>query len=418
MERWRKLAFTGLLAGTLALAACGGEPADEEENGNGEDAEELELNIGTILPLTGDLGSLGPPIENGARLAVQQLNECGGLQVNGVYEDSGTNEQTSSSAADKLINTDNASVVVGAGASRNSFAIVDSLAQSGVVQISPASTSPDFTDYEDNGYFFRTVPSDALQGIVLSEIAEDEGYETVNVLALNDDYGQGIAEVFEENFTEAGGTVDENIAYDPMGTSFQSEVEQVSSGEPDAVMVASFPDTGSIIMQQASEQGLVGEVPFLFTDGLADPELPESSGVDLEGEMGTRPATEGPGTEDFTEAYQEEFDSSPGTFSSNAYDAVMLAALAASAAGDTDGEAIRDSLPDVSQGGEELLPGDICEGLEAAANGDDVNYQGAAGAQDFDDNGDVTSDYELWEFDEEGEIGQVELIEAPETPAE
>ncbi|MEW6638098.1 MAG: ABC transporter substrate-binding protein [Actinomycetota bacterium] len=404
-------ALAGLSAALLVvLAACGG-GGGEQGGGETQQPEELTLNLGTVLPLTGDLAQFGPDMENGARLAVQQINECGSMQINATYEDDGTNEQTAATAADKLINSDNVSVIVGAASSRVSFAVIDPAAQAGVVQISPASTSPDFTDYEDNGFFFRTTPSDALQGVVLADLADEEGYETVNILALNDDYGQGIARTFEENF---GGEVAQNVAYDPTGTSFDSEVERVSSGDPDAILVVAFPETGSIIMQAFAEQGVVGEVPFLFTDGLAEPTLPESSGVDLQGERGTRPATGGPAADEFNQAYQQEFDAEPGTYSSNSYDAVMLAALAAAAAGDTSGEAIRDNLQDVSRDGQEVLPSNICEGLEMAAAGEDINYEGAAGSQDFDENGDVTSDYELWQFTADG-LERVRIIEAPET---
>jgi ABC-type branched-subunit amino acid transport system substrate-binding protein len=411
-----------LLAAMFVLGACGGEAGDTgegEEPADGEapaegDLSGLELNIGTVLPLTGDLAQFGPAMENGAKLAAQQLNECGTMTINMIHEDDGTNEQTAATAADKLINTDNVSVIVGAAASRVSFAVLDTAAVNEVVQISPASTSPDFTDYEDNGYFFRTTPSDAFQGVILAQIAQDAGYETVNVLALNDDYGQGIARVFEESFTEAGGEVAANVAYDPAGTQFSSEVQQAASGDPDAILLVAFPETGAAIMQAAIQQGLVGEVPFLFTDGLADPEFPEAVGDSLDGERGTRPAAEGPGIDDFNAAYQEEFDGQPGTFSANTYDAVMLAALAAAAAGSTEGPDIRDNLQDVSREGAEILPADICEGLERAAAGEDINYEGAAGSQDFDENGDVTSDYELWEF-QGGEVVRVELISPPES---
>lgn len=416
MSRVRVLCLSAFLLVSLVVAgACGGGggAGDEAGGGEGGDLSNLSLNMGTILPLTGDLSQFGPGMENGANLAVDELNACDTIEINMTNEDSGTNEQTAATAADKLINTDNVSAIVGAASSRVSFAVVDPAAQSGVVQISPASTSPDFTDYEDNGFFFRTVPSDALQGVVLAQVAQDEGYETVNVLALNDDYGQGIAEVFEQNFTSAGGEVGANVAYDPTGTSFDSEVEQVASGDPDAILLVAFPETGSIIMQAALEQGLVGEVPFLFTDGLADPAFPESAGADLDGEQGTRPATEGPGANDFNAAFQEAYDSEPGTFSANSYDAVMLAALAAAAGGDTDGQTIQENLQAVSSGGEEVLPSDICDGLEMAAEGEDINYEGAAGSQDFDENGDVTSQYQLWEFSGD-ELAEVDII----SPAE
>ncbi len=418
MRKLKVVYLVGLFAALLVLAgACGGGGGggggETGGGGGGGDLGSIKLNIGTILPLTGDLAQFGPGMENGAKLAVQQIKDCNSLQVEGFYEDSGTNEQTAATAADKLISSNDVGVIVGAASSRISFAVVDSAAQSSVVQISPASTSPDFTDYEDNGYFFRTVPSDNLQGQVLAKIAQDEGYQTVNILALNDDYGQGIASTFEQSFTDAGGEVPQNVAYDPQGTRFNSEVQQVGSGNPDAILLVAFPETGSSIMQSAQEQGLVGQTPFLFTDGLADPEFPQSSGASLEGEKGTRPATEGPGAQAFNTAFNEAYGNEPGTFSANSYDAVMLAALASAAGGAADGQTIQENLQAVSEGGTEVLPKDICSGLESAANGDDINYEGAAGSQNFDDNGDVTSQYEFWQFGPQGQIERIRLIEPP-----
>ncbi|CAN5909211.1 ABC transporter substrate-binding protein [soil metagenome] len=412
------LAFL-FLSSLVVVAACGGGSGGGDEGGatgggEGGDLSSLSLNVGTVLPLTGDLSQFGPGMENGAKLAVKQLKECGSMEVSASYEDSGTNEQTAANAADKLINSNNVGAIVGAASSRISFSVVDPAVQSSVVQISPASTSPDFTDYEDNGYFFRTVPSDNLQGEILSQVAQDEGFSTVNIIALNDDYGQGIAETFEKAFTDAGGEVGANVAYDPQGQSFDSEVRKASQGNPDAILLVAFPETGTSIIQSAQEAGLVGEVPFLFTDGLADPQFPQDAGVELEGEKGTRPASDGPGGEDFSSAFSDEFGEEPSTFSANTYDAVMLASLAAAAGGDTDGQTIQENMETVSSGGEEILPSDICSGLESAANGDDVNYEGAAGSQDFDENGDVTSQYEFWQFDADGKIERIELIDAPE----
>lgn len=422
LRKFRAIPLIGLFAALLILAgACGGGSGGggggDNGGGGGEggDLSSLDLHVGTILPQTGDLAQFGPGMQNGAELAVQQIQACETIGVEAFYEDSGTNEQTAATAADKLINSNDVGAIVGAASSRVSFAVVDPAAQSSVVQISPASTSPDFTDYEDNGYFFRTVPSDNLQGEILSQVAQDEGYETVNIIALNDDYGQGIADTFEQAFTDAGGEVGANVAYDPQGQSFDSEVQQAAQGNPDAILLVAFPETGTSIMQSAAERGLIGETSFLFTDGLADPQFPQDAGVNLDGERGTRPASEGPGGEAFASAYQEEFDEEVSTFSANTYDAVMLAALAAAAGGATDGQTIQENLQSVSEGGTEVLPEDICSGLESAANGDDVNYEGAAGSQDFDENGDVTSQYELWEFGPEGQIERVELIDAPET---
>ncbi len=412
-----KLHIIGLVAASLALGACGG-GGESGGGGGGGGSEGMELSLGTILPLTGDLAAVGPSMQDGATLAVDQVNECGALTINQTNEDGATDPNVGAQAADKLINTDNAGAIVGAAASAVSFAVVDPAAQNSVVQISPSSTSPDFTDYEDNGYFFRTVPSDNLQAVVLSQIAQDDGYETVNVLALNDDYGQGIAETFESVFE---GEVAENVAYNPQGTSFDSEAGQVAEGDPDAILLVGFPETGTSIMQAFAEQGTLGEIPILITDGLSTEEFPPAlveAGIEETDDVrGTRPFAEGAGTEFYTTSYGEQFDGDdPGIFSANTYDAVMLAALAASAAGDTSGQAIQENLTDASQGGAEITGENICDGLEQAAAGDDVNYEGAAGSQDLDDNGDVTSDYELLEIQGEN-LEQIEVIPAPE-PAE
>lgn len=419
-KRIGKLPLVGLVAAAFALGACGGGGGEAENgeanggNGGNGEAEGMEMTLGTLLPLTGDLAAVGPSMQNGATLAVEQVNECGPLTINQVDEDDATDPNVTAQAADKLINTDEASAIVGAAASAASFAVIDPAAQNSVVQISPSSTSPDFTDYEDNGYFFRTVPSDNLQAVALSDIAAEEGYETVNVIALNDDYGQGIAETFESVFE---GEVGANVAYNPQGTNFNSEAGQVAEGDPDAILFVGFPETGTSIMQAFAEQGTIGEIPILITDGLATEEFPPllaEAGIESDNVTGTRPFSEGAGTDFFTTSYGDQFDGDdPGIFAANTYDAVMLAALAASAAGDTSGQAIQENLTDVSDGGAEITGETICDGLEQAAAGEDVNYEGAAGAQNLDDNGDVTSDYELLEIDGE-ELNQVEVIPAPE----
>ncbi|MBA2691408.1 MAG: ABC transporter substrate-binding protein [Rubrobacter sp.] len=413
--KFGKLPLIGLVAASLALGACGGGGGGEGGGGNGgEEGDGMEMTLGTLLPLTGDLAAVGPSMQNGATLAVDQINECGALTINQVDEDEAGDPNVTAQAADKLINTDNASAIIGAAASAASFAVIDPAAQNSVVQISPSSTSPDFTDYEDNGYFFRTVPSDNFQAVALSDIAQEEGYETVNVIALNDDYGQGIAETFEGVFE---GEVGANVAYNPQGTNFNSEAGQVAEGDPDAILFVGFPETGTSIMQAFAEQGTLGEIPILITDGLATEEFPPllaDAGIDAEDVRGTRPFSEGAGTDFYTNAYGEQFDDEePGIFSANTYDAVMLAALAASAAGDTSGQAIQENLTDVSEGGAEITGETICDGLEQASAGEDVNYEGAAGSQNFDENGDVTSDYELLAVEGE-ELNQVEVIPAPE----
>ncbi|MDP5182896.1 ABC transporter substrate-binding protein [Blastococcus sp. BMG 814] len=210
------------------------------------------LVIGTLLPLTGNLAFLGPPEVAGARLAVQEINEAGGVlgqEVQLIEGDSGdASTDTASQTVDRLLQQ-NVDVIVGAASSGVSLTVIDAITRAGVVQFSPANTSDQFTTYNDNGLYFRTAPPDTLQARALSDLIINDGNNTVGIMALNDPYGTGLMENTVANLEAAGLSADsiETLTYDPQAANFDAEVQQMVEFNPDAIVVIGFEESARII---------------------------------------------------------------------------------------------------------------------------------------------------------------------------
>jgi ABC-type branched-subunit amino acid transport system substrate-binding protein len=210
------------------------------------------LVIGTLLPLTGNLAFLGPPEVAGAKLAVQDINEAGGVfgqPVQLVEGDSGdASTDTATQTVDRLLQS-GVNAIVGAASSGVSLTVIDAITQAGVMQISPANTSDQFTTYNDNGLYFRTAPPDTLQARALADLIIEDGNNTVGILALNDPYGTGLAENTLNNLVDAGLSEDDivSITYDPQAANFDSEVQQMVDFNPDAIVVIGFEESSRIL---------------------------------------------------------------------------------------------------------------------------------------------------------------------------
>ncbi|MFP5331233.1 MAG: ABC transporter substrate-binding protein, partial [Acidimicrobiia bacterium] len=240
--KWlRSVAVVSILG--MVLAACGGDGAAEGE-GDGV------LTVGTLLPVTGDLSFLGPPEVAGARLAVQDINDAGGVlgeEVVLIEGDSGdTNQDIANPEVDRLL-ANNVDVIVGAASSAVSLLVIDKIVGNNVVHFSPANTSPTFTTYDDNGLYFRTAPSDLLQGKVLADQVLAQGNETAAVLYRQESYGQGLAEAFKENFEAAGGTIPVFTAYAVDTENFDADVDSIVEADPDAIVVIGFAESANIL---------------------------------------------------------------------------------------------------------------------------------------------------------------------------
>ncbi len=392
-----KGASLGVIALALAAAPAMAEP----------------LKIGSLKPLTGDLQAYGEANVNGVRLAVKQINEAGGVggePVELVVGDTQTNPQAGVDAAQKLVNVDNVDAIVGAMASGVTMPVTTSVtAREGVVTISPSATSPSITTLDDNDFLFRTAPSDAYQGVALAKLVTDKGLTNVSIIYINNAYGEGLANAFEEAFTgEQGGTVSENIPYEQGQASYRGEVQRADTGGAEALVLIGYPENGVVILRQALEGGHFDR--FVFTDGMKAPQIVEQIGGQfLNGSFGTVPtAPDSAQLQAFRDAYEAEYGEVPPLpYIDSGYDATMLIALAAAKAGSTDRTAIRDALREVATApGETVGPGDFARALELISAGTDINYEGASGPVDFDENGDVPGVIGEWVI-EDGEIRDV-----------
>lgn len=385
----RAAALGAATAGVLLLAACAGggtTPAPSGSAGPDEGGEvDTSFVVGTILPQTGNLAFLGPPEFAGVDLAAADLEAAGfEFEVDVQHRDSGdTTTDIATASAGELVSA-GADVVVGAASSGVSFTFIDQLIDAQVVQISPANTSPDFSDYEDDGFYWRTAPSDVLQGRVLGNLMTGDGAASVGFITINDPYGTGLQENAAMAVEAAGGTVTGNVLYNPGDTNFTSQVSELMQGDPDAIAIIAFAETAQIVPELAT-QGFPSSGMYFVDGNLSnDYNFPEGT---LEGAKGTLPGN--PADEGFKDRLLEQ-DPELGDFSygPESYDAVILAALAAAQGGSADPITIRDNMQAVSTEGTKCT--DVAECLELIEAGEDIDYDGPSGPIEFDENGDPT----------------------------
>jgi branched-chain amino acid transport system substrate-binding protein len=338
---WRILA--AISAGALVLTACGGGEEEEPDTAApaASDAAEAPaaegdgtLIFGSILPQTGNLAFLGPPEFAGVNLAVKEINEAGGVldkPVEHIEGDSGdTQQDVANPTVDRLLAA-NVDVIIGAASSGVSMTVIDKITSAGVVHYSPANTSPDFTDYEDNGLYFRTAPSDVLQGRILGETILADGCTDVGVMALQDPYGEGLAENVGLAVTGGGGalTPEAPIFYDPAASNFDAQVNELSSANPGCVVLIGFEESAKVIGSMVSAGIGPQDVPLYLVDG----NLSNTLGDDLppgilEGTRGSLPGAEA--TEEFRERLLTvDPELTDFSYAAESYDAVVTSALAA-----------------------------------------------------------------------------------------
>ena len=382
---------------------------------------ENRLIVGHLNTVTGSLSYFGPEQNNGVELAALHVNQAGGVlgvQMIIVTGDTATNPAQGVAAARALVDVEGAVAIVGALASSVTLAVAQSVTvPKQRLLISPASTSPAITVLEDDDFLFRTTVSDAAQGVVLARLAREIGYETAGIMLINNAYGEGLADQFEETFASLGGRVTGKVPHEDSQPTYTSELEKATEGDPDVLLAISYPGQAEVYLRESLEGGYSDT--FLFVDGTKSPEMMEVVGWDaLEGMLGTAQGSpDSPSLREFQRSYAAVHGAPPEhPFIAENYDAAVLIALAAAKAGTTtDSVAIRDALRSIANPpGEAVGPG--VEGIKKAlmliAEGKDINYEGAAGTVDFDENGDVTGYIEIWKV-EGGEIKSTGRFELP-----
>ena len=407
---------------SLLLAACGGSSDSAEssapaasapasEAASAAPAAALDCKIGTMLPQTGNLAFLGPPEFAGVDLAVKQVNEAGaGLTLELLVGDSGdTSTDIASQTADSHIAA-GVSAIVGAASSGVSLTVIDKITGAGVIQFSPANTSPAFSDYADNGLYFRTAPSDLFQGAVLATVMLDEGIETAGIMAMDDAYGIGLADALEANFTDGGGTISDKIIYNPQAAEFSAEVSKLKAGNPGAIAVIGFEESVKVV-QELIKQGIgPDKVPLFLVDGNLSTQAFKDLPADIM--VGTKGTLPGAAASDEVKAALLEVnpDLTDFSYAPESWDTVNLLALGMLASGSCDGTEIAKALIDVSKGGEVCTDFASCAAL--LAEGKDIDYNGISGPVEFADNGDPSiATMGVYEYTANDAFAPVDFIE-------
>lgn len=367
-----------------------------------------ELRMGTLMSLTGPLKEYGPPIQNGATLAVNQM-AAAGFEIELFHEDSETAPIPATNAAKKLVDVNNVVAIVGALSSGVTLAVAESVTiPNEVILISPASTNPLMTVLpadEGKDFLYRTCPSDSLQGQVLAKLAASYN-ATLSILYVNNAYGQGLAETVKEVFeNKYRGKVVAMVPHDEKASeSYTAELKKALAANPDRLGAFSYPEHAKVYCKEAIE--FFNYRRFLFCDGTKSEDLVGSIGAKvLEGQKGTAPGTPGGASFQKFNAYYEAAygELPPKPFITNAYDGATVIGLAAYAAKvkglPLTSKNIRDHMRVVANPpGEVVVAGEFDKAFDLLKQGKAINYEGSAGSVDFDRHGDVVTPIEIWQY--------------------
>lgn len=349
---FKKKMTSVLLASTLAagfLAGCGGESA-------GGGSKDDVIKIGANLELSGPVASYGQGIAEGIDLAVEEINEAGGIDgkdIKIVKVDNKSDGPEATNAAIKLTENDQVTAIIGSATSGNTVAQAQVANGAETILLSPSGTSPNVTINEDgslNEFVFRTSFIDPFQGTVAANFAAgDLGVKNVAIFADNaSDYAKGLAASFKETFEGAGGKVVAEESYVAKDTDFRSTLTRIKSANPEFIFIPGYYEEVGLIVKQAREMGI--DVPLMGADGWDSPKLVELAGADaLNNTFITNHYSSGDPDEkiqSFVKKFGEKYDGkSPDAFNALGYDSVYLLKDAMERAGDTsDASKIKDAL--------------------------------------------------------------------------
>lgn len=413
-RRFRTLALTAVTA--LALAACGGgDGGDDKDTNAGASSKDGVLKLGYIFPESGELAHLGPPQISATKFAISEINKAGGVLGKPMPEvvgsDEGGKAEIANASVDRLLGQ-NVDGIVGAAASGMSLAILDKVKSARKVQCSGSNTAPTFTAYKDDGYYFRTAPSDVLQGPILADTITGDGHSTVAITYRGDDYGKGLAEATKAALEKVGATVPVMEAYEPNTTNFNATVTKIRDAKPDAVVMVSFQE-GAQLGTKLIEAGFKAN-QFYSADGMKDEEMAQrfskSDPSVIQGFKGTGPASVD--NKAFTDGLKA-FDPKLEVFqyAPQVYDCVMVMALAAEAAKSDDPTVFKTKMNEVTKGGEKCTTFTQCRDL--IKQGKDIDYDGASGPLDFTEPGEPgATEIEIYEYNDKGKFEIIDTVQS------
>ena len=345
-----------------------------------------EVKMGIILGFTGPIESLTPAMAASAELAFKEASDSGSLlggeTISVVRADSTCVDSAAATAAAEGVISQGVAAIMGADCSGVTGAIASNVAvPNGVVMISPSATSPGLTTLDDKGYFFRTAPSDARGGQILADITKDRKVKSVAITYTNNDYGKGLADVYEAAVKAHGIKVTTVAAHEDGKADYAAEVATLASAGGDAVAVIGYLDQGGKgIIQGSLDSGAFDT--FILSDGMIGDSLTEAFGKDLNKSFGSIPGSTGKGAGVFAKVAKAAGIDSSGPYTGESYDAAALITLAMQAGGKADRATVQKNVMSVANApGTKIYPGQLKKALDLLAKGKDVNYEGATGVE-------------------------------------
>jgi ABC-type branched-subunit amino acid transport system substrate-binding protein len=391
----------GALAVTIALglgvAACGGgDDGTSAASGGGDKAEGGSLKVGVLVPLTGELGSWGEDWSRSYQLAAKEIDATGllpGGKIQLVVDDEGSSAASAVRAAQKMIDVDGVDVILGASSS-SIVALNQIVSTNEVPVISPAAGTTQM-DSVGGEWLWRTYPSDSDEGVADAAFFAAQGINRISIMAQNEESAQSVAGVLEKKFSDNGGTIAKKVAFDPGQPSYQAEIRNALDGDPQLVYVAAGEESATTLLREIRQAGFKGKLAV--NGDLASPATLKALGPDvMDGTYSALANTDDklPEYQKFKSAFEAEFGKEIYVTLANAYDSLVVAALAAKAANSNTGAAIREHLVAVAgDGGQKVTS--FAEGAKALEAGNDIDYEGASGKVDFDERGTSPSQFSI-----------------------
>ncbi|MEM9035612.1 MAG: ABC transporter substrate-binding protein [Actinomycetota bacterium] len=368
-------------------------------------AEDGVLTIGSLLPETGSLASLGPPLIRAVELAVIDVNEAGGVldgPVGLVSADSGSDAAQAELALVPVLDG-RADVVVGPAVDGVTRRVFDTIIARPALSCLPATTSVELIARDDGGLAFRTAPADLLQMVAIADLVAGSPATTVALLAAEDEVGLRLSARLAAELADREIDVVLEQTYDPGAADTSAAVELVVESGPDTVVLLGG-DEGPGVLRGLLEAGFAGD-DVLVNDAIASPLLgelvdPANPGL-VDGVRGTVPTDQAPLGGEFFEAAFTDFAGNIDTFfAAQAYDCVIVTALAAASTGASEPSALAGAIVEVTTGGTACST--FAECLPLIEEGTDIDYVGASGV-DLDADGLPTSGvYDVFQFDADG----------------
>src|ERR1700722_8182913 len=374
-------------------------------------AADCSVTVGLVMELTGPAGEYGQAGAKSVEMAFRDLNDAGGPHGCKLVTDTRDSQSAGNVAVDvatQLVQVKKVPVLIGGIISSVTIPILTSVtAPAKVVHVSPASSSPTLTALgragKTNGIFFRTITSDALQGVAAAKYALDKGFKKVAVIHVNNDFGVNMYSEFARAYKALGGQIVSVTPYNEKQSSYQSEVTAAMAGDPDGLYLISYPVDGATIARSWISQG--GVAKFLLNDGMNSPDFISSVGAKyLADAYGTSSGTSPTASTEYFNANYKTFSGGidpANPAADRSYDAGAIVGLAIATAPTQDPLAIRDAIYKIEDPTGAVIhagKADFAKALGLLRDGKPIRYEGVIGPVSFDKYGDITGPFRLWKI--------------------